>query len=89
MSDDVKRVGHAPEERFEPQARDIEFIWGVLKRKVEDMDRVGEIAAAYMPVTLGPNEVRTLHRVMQVYRLLDEEALQVLRDAIRSVEDDG
>lgn len=69
----MKRLGQAPKVQKDPTPAEIEGIAMTLRRKVEDMERVGDVAATFAPVSLGPAEIRTVSWVLEKYLHPEEE----------------
>lgn len=78
----MKRLGKAPKEAKDPTRVEIDAVATTLRRKVEDMDRAGDVVATYAPVTLGPPEIRIASYVFDLYGVMSDNLVVELKRAI-------
>ena len=76
---EVRRLGQAGPRPFRPGFLQIQALTHRLGSKIEDMDRAGDIAGTFNPVTLGPEEIRTAHHVLTIFLRTPEYVIAEVR----------
>lgn len=67
MSDDFKMLGREPEPVWTPSKDAARALLGKLESKIRDMDRAGDVVAAYNPYQLLPEDHRMIAHALRLY----------------------